>query len=256
MNQCSKNFFYFWQLFRPNYTSWKVFSRNIYRNNKNTNEKYIWWIDSEEKRIRTDFLLFCSWRFAILFIAGHLTDRIVIVPLEILSLAFFLTVYTGFLISKTKFDFLVIFRILLIFLSGFIIYISLLLSNISQAIFFLFVPITLAVMLVLSFRASVVAAIFFLIISFFISDISAQLGMGLDRTFYAETPHILVIQEYIGHFVAVYFSFFILYYKHEFFKIHLRQQLLMLEKSENNDIILDETEDLDEIIEEDTSSDT
>ena len=80
--------------------------------------------------------------------------------------------------------------------------------------------------------------------------------MGLDRTFYAETPHILVIQEYIGHFVAVYFSFFILYYKHEFFKIHLRQQLLMLEKSENNDIILDETEDLDEIIEEDTSSDT
>lgn len=98
--------------------------------------------------------------FLFYILLGVFTDHIVIVPIEILSLAFFFTVYTGFLISKTKFDFLVIFRILIILLAVFVIYISLLLSHISQAIFFIFVPITLAVMLLFSFRASVVSAFF------------------------------------------------------------------------------------------------
>ena len=148
--------------------------------------------------------------FLFYILLGVFTDHIVIVPIEILSLAFFFTVYTGFLISKTKFDFLVIFRILIILLAVFVIYISLLLSHISQAIFFIFVPITLAVMLLFSFRASVVSAFFFLIISYFISEISAQLGIALDKEFYRDRPHILVLQEYIAHFIVVYFSFFII----------------------------------------------
>lgn len=205
-------------------------------NMPNTNDE----LNSRRKEFGKIFFYSVAAVFAFYLLLSFLTVNIVIVAREILLFALFLTTYTGFLISKTKFDFLIIFRIIVIALLLFIIYMCILLSNISGAIFFLFIPVVIMTQILISFRASIFLTIILLAISYFIADISSQFNFAIKVDFKRYNPSTLKIQEYITYIIATYFSFLGLYYKNEFFRIELKQQFRNDQKK-NDDV--DKAED-------------
>lgn len=182
-------------------------------------------LNSKKKEFGKIFFYSVAGIFAFYLLLSMVTSHVVIVSKGILLFAFFLTTYTGFIISKTKFDFLIIFRIILLSLSMFIVYMCLLLSHISRAIFFLFVPIIIIAQILFSMRVSFFLAFFFLVLSFFITEISTEFKFALREDFYGYNPQVLKVQEYITLAIALYFSFFGLYYKEQFLKIELLERI-------------------------------
>ncbi|MBD8083501.1 helix-turn-helix domain-containing protein [Chryseobacterium caseinilyticum] len=203
----------------------------------NTNDE----LDSKKKEFGKIFFYSVAAVFAFYLLLSLFTSDVVIVAKGALLFAFFLTTYTGFIISKTKFDFFIIFRIIVFALAIFIIYMCLLLSNISRAIFFLFVPIIIITQILFSMRLSVVFTVVLLVLSFFITEIATHFNFALKKDFYDYNPFILKIQEYLTLVIAIYFSFFGLYYKNEFLRIVLKGELV---------------QDIEDTIEEDKSLNT
>lgn len=206
-------------------SNWKSFilhsQKNTLKKMFNTNDE----LDSKKKEFGKIFFYSVAAVFAFYLLLSLFTSNVVIVAKGALLFAFFLTTYTGFIISKTKFDFLIIFRIIVLALAIFIIYMCLLLSNISRAIFFLFVPIIIITQILFSMRMSIVFTIVLLVLSFFITEIATQFNFALNKDFYDYNPFILKIQEYLTLVIAIYFSFFGLYFKNEFLKIILKGEL-------------------------------
>lgn len=159
-----------------------------------------------------------------LLLSIFIKDSGVVVSKGILFFGFFLTIYTAYLLSKTKYDFIKLYRILTFFLGFFITYVSLLISDISRAIHFLFVPIVLLIMLISSFKKAVSWGIVFLLFSVFSSQISAYFQLDIREDFFKNQPEILLIQEYIVIIIATYFSFVILYFNNEFIKANSEDQ--------------------------------
>lgn len=166
----------------------------------------------KRNRFAKEFFYSLAGIFLFYIILDLFTEDVVIVSYKILLLAFCTTLYTGFIISKTKYDFLTIFKIIFVALSIFVIYLCLLLSSISGTVFILFVPLVLMIQFLFSFRASVVSAIFFLVLCFFLPDLSKMAGLALSKDFYADNPLVLRFQEYLISCIATYFSFLILYH--------------------------------------------
>lgn len=165
----------------------------------------------------------------------------VIVPIGILLSGFFLTIYTAYLLSNAKYDFITLYRILTIFLGFFLCYVSLLISDISRAIHFLFVPIVLMIMLISKFNRSVFWGVFFLTFSVFSSEISAYFQIGINKDFFADNPNILIIQEYIVFVISAYFSFLTLYYHNKFIKAQIESDIEpSVLKDELEVVVLDE----------------
>lgn len=145
-------------------------------------------------------------------------ENLVIVPRGVLAFAFFLTIYTGFIISKTKFDFIIIFRILILAITFFIAYIVLLLVNVSDAVFFLFVPVVLMMNFLFSFRVAAFTCLLIFCFHFFAWEISNYFEIALSADFYAQSPQNLTLQENIGFVIAIYFSLLILFYTDKIYR--------------------------------------
>lgn len=192
----------------------------------NTNEELV----AAKKEFGKIFFYSIAAVFGFYLLLSLLTTNVVIVAKEVLIFAFFLTTYTGFLISKTKFDFLIIFRIIILALLLFILYMCILLSNISGAIFFLFIPVVIMTQILFSFRTSVFLTLVLLILSYFITEIAAQFNFAIKVDFKHYDPVVLKFQEYLTYTIAIYFSFLGLYYKNEFFRIELKQKFLEIPK--------------------------
>lgn len=143
----------------------------------------------------------------------------VIIPTKILLFGFFLTLYTAYLLSKTNYDFVKLFRIITFFLSLFITYVSLLISDISKAIEILFVPLVLMIMLFTNFTKTVMWTAAFIIFSFFSSEIASYFQLSIRKNYFEDKPHVLLFQEYIIITISAYFSFIIIYYNNSFRKI-------------------------------------
>lgn len=162
--------------------------------------------------------------FAFYLILDIFIKDAVTVSTNILLFGFFLTAYTAYLLSKTKFDFIKLMRIIIYFLAFFVYYVALLISDISRAIFFLFVPVILLILLTTSFWKSVFWGAVIVILSMFTTDISAyfNLAIDIDKKYFTSHPESLLIQEYLVIIIATYFSFLIIYYNNEFLKIGSR----------------------------------
>lgn len=118
-----------------------------------------------EKKFGRLFFLSVATVFAFFILLRFLVKNSgVVVPVGILFFGFFITVYTAYLLSKTNYDFTKLYRILTAFLAIFICYVSLLNSDISRAIQFLFVPLVLMIMLTSKFSKTVLWSIIFLLL--------------------------------------------------------------------------------------------
>lgn len=176
-----------------------------------------------------------------LFLSIFIKGSGVVVPNGLLLFGFFLTIYTAYLLSNAKYDFVQLYKILTIFLGFFICYVSLLISDISRAIHFLFVPITLMIMLISKFNRSVFWGVFFLLFSILSSEISIYLDLGIGKDFFADKPKALLFQEYIIFIIAAYFSFLILYYHNKFIKAQVESDIApSVLKDELDVVVLDE----------------
>lgn len=188
-----------------------------------------------EKKFGKVFFLSVSGVFAFFIILSlFFKNSGVIVPIEILFFGFFLTMYTAYLLSKTNYDFVKLFRIITFFLSIFISYVSLLISDISKAIEIMFIPLVLMIMLFTSFARTVLWGLGFIIFSFFSSQISSYFGMGIRNNYFEGQPNILLFQEYIIIMIASYFSFLIIYYNRSFTKIKAHKSIYSENYTEKN----------------------
>lgn len=167
----------------------------------------------------------------------------VTVSTNILLFGFFLTVYTAYLLSKTNYDFTKLMRIVNLFLGFFVYYLALLLSDISRAIYFMFVPVILLILLTTTFWKCVFWGILILVVSIFTLDLAAHFNLALDQQFFNDHPEALLVQEYLVIVISTYFSFLIIYYNNEFLKIGSRKFNTVNVQTENINEIATATED-------------
>lgn len=185
-----------------------------------------------EKKFGRLFFLSVATVFAFFILLRFLVKNSgVVVPVGILFFGFFITVYTAYLLSKTNYDFTKLYRILTAFLAIFICYVSLLISDISRAIQFLFVPLVLMIMLTSKFSKTVLWSIIFLLFSMLSSKIAAYFQIGIRKDFFKNKPETLLFQEYIVITISSYFSFLIIYYHNEFSKFEKREQEIITENA-------------------------
>ncbi|MFC3160493.1 Helix-turn-helix domain-containing protein [Chryseobacterium arachidis] len=208
------------------------YKNNSYKDISNT-------VDSFKKQFGRIFFLSVAGVFLLYLVLSLVIPNFVIVPIGVLVFAFFLTVYTGFIISKTRFDFIIIFRILVTCITIFITYISLLLANVTEAVFFLFVPVILMINFLFSFRIAGIVSFILFCYHFFASEISVYFKMALDTDFYRNYPQNLVLQENIGYSVAIYFSLLILYYTDKIFHLKIETAAKTFSKANTNDELLE-----------------
>lgn len=163
-------------------------------------------------------------------------------PINVLIFGFLVAAYLGFLISKTKYNFVSIYRIILCSILFLTTYVSLLLCNISKTIYLLYIPIVLMGMLLTSFKKSVYFALMVLVGCYCISYVSNFFHLALSKDLYKNNPDSLHYQEYIVVAIVIYFAFFILHYFLEFNKIKIRyENNAQVVKSENQ--VMDEQHD-------------
>ncbi|WP_345206487.1 helix-turn-helix domain-containing protein [Chryseobacterium ginsengisoli] len=156
---------------------------------------------------------------ALIFIIKNIGNQPFALPKNILIFGFVIALYISYLISKTQFNFVTIYRIISISIFLLLTYVSMLLCEISQIIYLFYIPLILMVMLLTTFRKSIYFTFFIIIVCYFIKDISGFLQIALDKNLYHDYSYALHYQEYIMIAVATYFTFLILYYYIEFSKI-------------------------------------
>lgn len=176
----------------------------------------------------------------LVFILKYFLSQPFALPFGFLVFGFIVAAYISFLISKTKFNFINIYRIILVSILFIITYMSLLLCNISKAIYLLYVPVILMIMLLSSFKKSVFFAVIILGFCFFIPNISSGLQLALSKDLYRHNPSSLYSQEYLVVVIASYFTFLILYFLIEFNKVKSKYghlfNVLTIEKTEIRDL--------------------
>lgn len=165
----------------------------------------------------------------------------------------FLTLYLGYILYKSDFNFTSLFRTILILFFLFFTYLSLLLCKISETVFLYYFPIGALFLMLTSFRKTVFFVVFLMIFCYFMPDIGDVLHLSLDEGVYRGHENVLKIQEYMVIVVSLYFTFLILYYHFKFNEIKNRFQYKVERKKgetieiessatshRNDDLVLDD----------------
>lgn len=162
-----------------------------------------------------------------------------VISQKILLSFFFGTAYVAFLVSKTKYNFLSLYRIVAFSLFLLVLYISMHISYKSSVINFFYVPILLMTLIVSNVKKTGICTMVVILLWMFTPEIALYLGISKPVKSSAEYLKILKVLEFVVISFAAYFSLLILYYYNEFIKIELKHSGLKEAKSdspENNPV--------------------
>ena len=142
--------------------------------------------------------------------------------------------YLSFLISKTKYDFIILYRIMVITFFILVFYLSLILCNKSSAIYFYYIPLLLMLLIVYDIRVTTISTITIIILTLFTPTIATQLGISKPMPMSQDNLKILKVFEVVIIFFSSYISLIILYYFNEFHKIQVNSNSTNHDSIENN----------------------
>ncbi|MGC4040095.1 MAG: helix-turn-helix domain-containing protein [Flavobacterium sp.] len=145
-----------------------------------------------------------------------------VISQKILLFFFFATAYVAFLVSKTKYNFISLYRIVAFSLFLLVLYISMHISYKSSIINFFYVPILLMTLIVSNIRTTAICTVLVILLWLFTPQIALYLGISKPVKSSAEYLRILKILEFVVISFAAYFSLLIMYYYKEFVKIELK----------------------------------
>ena len=144
------------------------------------------------------------------------------VPKEALILTFLGISFVTFLISKTKFDFLQMYRIMTFAVAGLVFYFSLYVHHISSVIFLMYIPVVLMILMFINLKSAIISAAFFLLTTVFVSEISSFFNISHSPVDYVRDAELIKMQDYVIMFSTIYFSFLTLYFHNLFVKIQAK----------------------------------
>ena len=130
--------------------------------------------------------------------------------------------YSSYLISKTKYDFITLFRIMVITFFFLVFYLSIQLCQKSSAIYFFYIPLILMLLIVYNIRVTAICTYIVILMSIFTPYIARSLHIAKQTPSSIEVIKILRVLEVFIMFFSSYFSLIILYYYNEFNKIQLK----------------------------------
>lgn len=172
------------------------------------------------------------FNFVSVFLKINFSIYKLVVSQKILIIVFFAIAYVAYMISKTQFNFFVLYRTLAYSFIILIFYISLIICHLSNVIFAFYLPIVLLLFMVSSITRTAITGVLLVILCFYTPAISEFLTISHPTPSSKEYLEFLHYLEYSIIFFALYLSLLILYYKMELYKI----ELLNIEVQPNNKI--------------------
>lgn len=179
-------------------------------------------IEAQKKRFGKIFIISVLSVFAFFISLVLLMPKIqekAIVPKEILIIIFVSLSFVTYVISKTKFDFWPIYRIMTLVMAVVIFYLSLYIHHVSYVIFLFYIPIVLMILMLYDLRFAVISALCFMGLVFFVQDIASFLNINQIVINSEKSARIIKIQDYVIMVSTIYFSFLILYFHNAITKI-------------------------------------
>lgn len=130
--------------------------------------------------------------------------------------------YMGYLISKLEYDFVQMYKILMLFMIIIVIYLCLTHCHFSYSVYSYYIPVTLFILLLTKKEVAIIFGLFFLVLCFFTRSIAEQYGFSSPKIIAPEMKSMITFMNTLTLLNSAYFSLFLIYYYTKFKKIEIR----------------------------------
>lgn len=175
-------------------------------------------------------------------ILKYTTGNSLALPLNILIVGLAITLFVAFLLSKTKFDYEKILRIIMYSFFAIITIICLFNCRINHIIFLLYIPVVLFMRLVSNFKNTVIITICIVFLFSSMKNVALYYNLGKDVSYYEGRESFLELLHLIIISISCYFSLLILYF---YGKLSNAYSHINIVNFENDNIVtIKETKDI------------
>ncbi|KQT21918.1 hypothetical protein ASG31_00815 [Chryseobacterium sp. Leaf404] len=170
----------------------------------------------------------------LLYITDYYQMKIFVIDVNFLYIMLVISLYTAYILSKSKYNFSAIFSGF--FAICFIIatYLSLLLCKISETVFVFYIPLIALFFLLSTLKRAIYFTIFVLVLCYFMPDLSSALQLNNYEKQFVNNPQGLKFQEYLSIIFSAHYTFLIIYYYLKIDEIKKRYIYSSIVRSTNN----------------------
>lgn len=129
--------------------------------------------------------------------------------------------YIGYLLSKLEYDFIQMYRIIMLFVIMITIYLCLTHCYLSYSVYAYYVPISIFILILSTKKIAAFFAFSFLVLCFFTRSLAILYGFSSAVKIAPDLETMLLIIEIITFSISLYFSLFLIYYYRRFKKIEV-----------------------------------
>lgn len=148
----------------------------------------------------------------LLYFSEYYNISIFVINKSFLFAMLIISLYTAYILSKSKYNFFAIFSIFFVMCFSIVTYLCLLLCKITETVFVYYIPIIALSLLLTSLKRAIYFTLFIVILCYFLPDLSSVLQLGNFEKQFVNNPKGLKFQQYMSILFSTYFTFLIIYY--------------------------------------------
>lgn len=178
----------------------------------------------------------------LLYFSEYYNISIFVINKSFLFAMLIISLYTAYILSKSKYHFFAIFSIFFVMCFSVATYLSLLLCKITETVYVYYVPLIALSLLLTSPKKAIYFTLFIVILCYFLPDLANLLQLGNFEKQFANNPKGLKFQQYLSILFSIYFTFLITYYylKMDEIKKRYTYSLILDKKKKNTTLIAEE----------------